>query len=387
MQYNTVDGAQLSEIGLGCNPLGGVYGPVDVAEFRRVIRRAYDLGVNFFDAADAHSQTEIVLGKAVEPFRDQILIATKAGRKDGFEPELSPGYLTEACEASLRRLGTAWIDLYQVDYADPKTTFEQVVETLEGLKQAGKIRRYGISHLPEDGLETFFQHGDIFSLLAPFSLRHPEAGGAVMSLCHQHQAAFLACSVTGRGMLTGTLPPHPDFEPGDTRVLDPLFQRQQYRSGIRLAEKLTKVAAQYGKTAAQVAIAWVLSHEAVTCALTGPSSVAHLEENLAASGWQLPQEALAALEMHCQTEEDALLQDQRQSLEQILTNPLQEDDLEAYQDLLSAMEVALCLDLVAEEAIYPLYLDFHRLRNDIENARPALEEIHAQLQEMIGLWG
>ncbi len=385
MQYRTVDGMQLSEIGLGCDALGGVYGPVDVAEFRRVIRRAYQLGVNFFDATDAHSQAEVVLGKAVKPFRDQILIATKVGRKDGFEPELSSDYLTEACEASLRRLGTAWIDLYQVDYADPKTTFEEVVETLESLKQAGKIRRYGISHLPEEGLETFFRHGDVFSLLAPFSLRHPEAGLAVMSLCRQHEAAFLACRVTGRGMLTGKLPPHPNFEPGDTRVLDPLFQRQRYRSGVRLGEKLAQIGAQYGKSAAQLAIAWVLSHEAVTCALTGPSSVAHLEENLAASGWQLPQEALATLEMHCQAEEDALLQEQRQALEQILTNPLQEDNLEAYHDLLSAMEVALSLDLVTEEAIYPLYLDFHRLRNDIENARSELQAIHAQLQEMISL--
>ncbi len=385
MQYRTIDGIQLSEIGLGCDALGGVYGPVDVAEFEGVIRRAYQLGVNFFDVTDAHSQTEVILGKAVEPFRDQILIATKVGRKDGFEPELSPGYLTEACEASLRRLGTAWIDLYQVDYADPKTTFEAVVETLEGLKQAGKVRRYGVSHLPEEGLETFFRHGDVFSLLAPFSLIGPEAGGAVMSLCHQHQAAFLACSVTGRGVLTGTLPPHPDFEPGDMRALDPLFQRERYHSGIRLADTLAQIGAQYGKTAAQMAIAWVLSHPQVTCALTGPSSVAHLEENLGASGWTLPEEALDALEMHCQSEEDALLQGQRQSLEQILTNPLQEDNLEAYQDLLSAMEVALCLDLVTEEAIYPLYLDFHRLRNDIENARPALGEIHAQLQEMIGL--
>jgi hypothetical protein len=206
-----------------------------------------------------------------------------------------------------------------------------------------------------------------------------------MSLCRQHQAAFLACSVTGRGILTGKLPPYPSFEPGDTRLLDPLFQRQQYHSGIRLAEKLAQVGAQYGKSAAQLAIAWVLSHQAVTCALTGPSSVAHLEENLAASGWQLPQEALATLEIHCRAEEDALLQEQRQALEQILANPLQDDNLEAYQDLLLTMEVALCLDLVTEEAIYPLYLDFHRLRNEIENARPDLEEIHAQLQEMIGL--
>jgi aryl-alcohol dehydrogenase-like predicted oxidoreductase len=385
MQYRAVDGVQLSEIGLGCDALGGVYGPVDVAEIEGVIRRAYDLGVNFFDATDVHSQAEVVLGKAVKPFRDQILIATKVGRKDGFEPELSSDYLTEACEASLRRLGTEWIDLYQVDYADPKTTFEQVVETLEELKQAGKIRRYGISHLPEERLEEFFRHGDVFSLLAPFSLIKSEIGLAVMSLCRQHQAAFLACSVTGRGMLTGKLPPYPSFEPGDTRMLDPLFQRQQYRSGIRLAEKLARVGAQYGKSAAQMAISWVLSHEAVTCALTGPSSVAHLEENLAASGWQLPQEALATLEIHCRAEEDALLQEQRQALEQILANPLQDDNLEAYQDLLLTMEVALCLDLVTEEAIYPLYLDFHRLRNEIENARPDLEEIHAQLQEMIGL--
>ncbi|MEA3351023.1 MAG: aldo/keto reductase, partial [Chloroflexota bacterium] len=221
----------------------------------------------------------------------------------------------------------------------------------------GKIRRYGISNLPEEGIETFFRNGNITSLMLRFNSVERGARQKLLPLCRAHNVGGIAYSVTGRGMLTGKLPQQPEFEAGDTRNLDPLFQCQRYQSGLRLAAKLAEIGDRYGKTPAQTAIAWVLSHDGVTCALTGPATIAHLEENIDASGWELSVDDLQELEVHFQQEEERLLKVQQASLERILPNPLQQDPLEAFMDIMNVIEIALCLNLVSSEEIFSLYLE------------------------------
>ena len=148
MEYRTHQGFTISEIGVGCYALGGVYGQVDQPEFQSMLRRAYELGVNFFDTAEAYGDGERVLGEALRPFRQQVLIATKVGVKEGVEPNLSPGYIRSASEASLKALGTDYIDLYQVHFDDPHTPVQETVGALDELVAAGKVRRYGLGHLP-----------------------------------------------------------------------------------------------------------------------------------------------------------------------------------------------------------------------------------------------
>ncbi|RPI21466.1 MAG: aldo/keto reductase, partial [Chloroflexota bacterium] len=140
MQYRQQGDFKLSEIGLGCYSLSGVYGKKDPQAFKAVVRCAFDLGVNFFDTAEAYGNAEQVLGQAVRPFRQQVYIATKVGVKEGVKPNLTEAYIRSACDQSLAMLGSDTIDLYQVHFDDPETPVAETVSALEGLKKAGKIR-------------------------------------------------------------------------------------------------------------------------------------------------------------------------------------------------------------------------------------------------------
>ena len=133
---------------MGTYSLSGVYGSKDIEKFRRMIKRAFKLGANFFDTAEGYGDAEKILGETVESFREEIIIATKVGIRKGFEPNLSRKYVLKACDRSLKRLKTDYIDLYQVHFNDPVTPIGEVVKTLEELVDMGKIRYYGIGHLP-----------------------------------------------------------------------------------------------------------------------------------------------------------------------------------------------------------------------------------------------
>jgi aryl-alcohol dehydrogenase-like predicted oxidoreductase len=286
---------------------------VDVEAYKATLRRAYELGVTVFDAAEAYGDAEGILGEVVRPFRDDVVVATKVGVREGLEPNLSAAYVTEACEASLRRLGMARIDLYQVHFDDPDTPVGETVAALEGLIRSGKIRRYGVGHLPLPRVVQYMEDGDVFSVLMEFSAVARGAREQLLPLCEEREVAAIGFSVTGRGLLTGRYTEDHAFPDGDIRQIDPLFQRERFRSGLRVAEKLAAIGARYGKTPAQTAIAWVLAQPGITCALTGPSSIDHLEENLAASGWTIPDEELADLDAWLDRERRRLARAQRTS--------------------------------------------------------------------------
>ena len=159
MRYRTHQDLTLSEIGVGCYALSGVYGSKDLAQFKDMLVRAYELGVNFFDVAEGYGEGESILGEVVRSFRSDIHIATKVGVVDGLEPNLSGAYIQEACERSLIRLQTDTIDLYQVHFDDPQTPVEETVDALETLKQDGKIRHYGVCHLPIERVAEYMRLG------------------------------------------------------------------------------------------------------------------------------------------------------------------------------------------------------------------------------------
>ena len=258
MEYREHDGFRISEVSLGCYALSGAYGTKDVEEFKRTLRRAYELGVNFFDVAEAYGDAEQLLGEAVKPFRKEVYIATKVGICRGLKPDLSRAYIERACEESLERLQTDYIDFYQVHFDDPDTPVEGTVGALEGLTSAGKIRRYGLGHLPVERVERYFELGKVFSVMVELSAVAREARERLLPLCRAHNVGAIAFSVTGRGLLTG-IQGRPQFEPGDIRNIDSLFQRERFQSGLRVAGKLAELGERYGKTPAQTAIAWVLT--------------------------------------------------------------------------------------------------------------------------------
>ena len=380
MHYRTHRTERLSEIGFGCYALSGSYGKVDPEQFVGLIRRACELGVTLFDTADIYGQAEEVLGRSVAPFRDRVWIATKVGWGVKGRPDCSPDHVRASCEMSLRRLATDYIDLYQIHFHDHVTPIQETVGTLEDLKAAGKIRHYGLGHLPPGRMTQYLAAGDAFSVLTELSAVARGSLVRHLPLCRQHRVGVIAFGITGRGLLTGGIGPDPSFAEGDIRRIDPLFQRERLASGLRIADRLRAIGAKHGRTPVQAAIAWVLAQPQVVCALTGPSRLAHLEENLGSSGWNLDPEDLASLDQYLEVEEAHVRGEQMLSLHRLLTEALMPQG--AFADLVYLLETLAERELVPEEEIMPLYGKLMPLRRrPPADVVEELQAIQAELRE------
>ncbi len=356
MRYYEQDGLKVSQIGVGCYGLSGAYGAKDRAELARVLRRAGELGVTFFDTASAYGDAEEFLGNVIRDFRDDVCLATKVGLAgQGATSDLSPQAIRASCELSLKRLGTDYIDLYQVHYDDPHAAVGEVVGAFESLKAAGKIRAWGVSHLPPDRVREYCTVGRPFSVMMELSAAARDAVRTRLPICKECGAVAIAFSVTARGLLTGAIKRGHTFEPGDIRSYDPLFQREQFESGLRVAARLAALAERHSKTPAQVGIAWALSQPQVVCALTGPSAVSHLEENLGAADWRLPQDDLDDLRAVLDSEDHWLAQEQLKSVCAILEGELSPDIEKTFADLVYVLETAVALSALTEEVVVPMF--------------------------------
>lgn len=377
MEYRTYRGERLSEIGVGCYGLGGAYGARDPESFVGLLRRAITLGVTFFDTADVYGPAEEVLGRALAPFRDRVWIATKVGASESGRPDCSHAHVVASCERSLERLGVERIDLYQIHFDDPQTPVAETVGALDELVAAGKIRRYGVGHLPPARVAEYLAAGDVFSMLTELSAVARGALERTAPLCRAHGVGLIAFSVTGRGLLTGKVGSKTVFEAGDIRRLDPLFQRARRASGLRVAEQLRRVGERHGKTPVQVAIAWVLAQPGVICALTGPSTFAHLEENLSGSGWTIDSDDLAELERFLDAEGRRLRREQTAELRAILNAEAPPEQV--FTDLIYSLETLVELGLADEGQVMPAFQQLWALRDRSEPAE--LARIRASLRE------
>ncbi|MBD3336253.1 MAG: aldo/keto reductase [Candidatus Eisenbacteria bacterium] len=379
MEYRNTDGKPLSVLGVGCYALSGAYGPKDPEAFGAMLRRAHELGVTYFDTADVYGSAEEVLGRAMEPFREKIWIATKAGAGEDGRPLTSAEHIRRSCEGSLRRLRTDAIDLYQIHYDDPSTPVDETLGALEALQQEGKILRYGVGHLPLEKVRAYFEKGRPFSELIELSPVSRRARQDLLPLCVKHGVGVVAFSVTGRGLLTGKFRPGHEFEENDIRRIDPLWQRERLASGQRVAERLAALASKYGKTPAQTAVAWTLAQPAVICALTGPSTIEHLEENLGGAGWTIADADLRSFDEFLRSEDERLLQEQLQAVHSILTQDL--DPATAFRDLVYVLETLVEQAVASEEEILPLFQRLFGLRGHrFEEAGTRLREIQAEAQ-------
>ncbi|MTI95862.1 MAG: aldo/keto reductase [Firmicutes bacterium] len=332
----------LPQLGYGCYALAGAYGNC-LSEQQKLsqIQLAYDLGIRFFDTAGNYGDTEITLGRAVASFRDKILVASKVGPTDDGKVRLTRKHVMASCEQSLRRLGTDYLDLLQVHFDDPDTPVAETVAALESLQAQGKIRAYGVGHLPVDRVREYVQFGSVATVLAEMNavsrLRYQE----LMPLQEKWGFAIIAFSVTGRGLLTGKVTPQTRFASGDIRQLDPMFRRAKLTAGLRLADELAAIGAKFGKSPAQIAIAWVLQHSGVTTALTGPLDPNHLRENVAVADWRLPQEYFARMNKVIEQQEKLVRHQIVQEVREILVAPLAADPGQAQVDLVYVLEHAL----------------------------------------------
>ena len=384
MKYRKHKDLTVSEVGVGCYALSGVYGVKDVKEFKQMLNRAYNLGINFFDTANAYGDAERILGEVVKPYRKDVYIATKVGIKGGVKPTLSGKYIKAACEKSFERLQTDHIDFYQVHFDDPDTPVEETVGVLEELVSDGKIRYYGVGHLPIERVEIYCKIRNVFSVLMELSAVTRNSREKLLQLCQTYGVGAIAFSVTGRGLLTRRFQKRKVFESGDIRNIDPLFQQERFQSGLRVVEKLTKVGRQYGKTPTQVAITWVLSQQGIICALTGSSTIGHLEENIGGSGWLLSSVDLKDLELFFKQEDVWLEREQRLSIRQVLSKPLQKESSKAFVNLVYVIETAILLGLTSEKEVLPIFQELYRMRKALdEDVVPKLENIRKRLCDII----
>ena len=221
MHYRKNNEATLSEIGIGCYPLSGAYGKVNLENFKKVIQEAYAHGVNFFDTADTYGDYgEQILGDVIKPFRQNVIIATKVGILLGTEPNLSSAYINKSVEKSLSKLQTDYIDIYQIQFDDHRTPVDEIIETLDGLVQQGKIRYFGVCQLPYNVIKKYAEFGNLFSVSMEFSALSQDVRGKLLPYCQKNHLAGIAHNVTGRGILTGKYNSSVTFEPGDIRILE-----------------------------------------------------------------------------------------------------------------------------------------------------------------------
>jgi len=355
VEYQNSNGLNLSKIGVGCYSLSGVYGKKDINQFKEMINRAYKAGISFFDTAAAYGDAEKILGEIIKPYRDRVILSTKVGVEDGAKPVLSSDYIKKSCEDSLKRLNTDYIDVYNVHFNDPETAVEETVAAFEDLVREGKIRKYGLGHLPMEKVTEYIEKGNIFSILMELSAVSRKSAKVLLPFCRKHKINGIAFSVTGRGLLTGKYDKNTRFEKGDIRNLDPQFQREKLDYSLKIMIKLRELGKGMGKTPVQVAIGWVLAREGISTALIGPSTVEHLEENLGGTGWVFPAEELNQLDDFIAEQEKILKRNECDTIESIMDNELSGDREKDFVDLVYCIETAITNDFVKEEEILPVF--------------------------------
>jgi aryl-alcohol dehydrogenase-like predicted oxidoreductase len=299
-------GIETPAIGLGCMGMSSVYGAADDVTSIAVIHRALELGITFLDTADIYGAggNEELVGRAIKGKRDQVVLATKFGRvlkgswgdSKGNDIVGSPAYVKRAAEASLRRLGVETIDLYYQHRVDPKTPIEETVGAMAELVKEGKVRCLGLSEAAPETIRRAHAVHPISALQTEYSLWTRDPEDELLALTKVLGITFVAYSPLGRGFLAGKLKSPDDLAPDDWRRLSPRFQGDNFRKNLELVEELEAMARDKGASAAQLALAWLLTRGEHVVPIPGSRRIERLEENAAAADISLTDDELHRLE-------------------------------------------------------------------------------------------
>jgi aryl-alcohol dehydrogenase-like predicted oxidoreductase len=303
MQRRTLGNSQLevSAMGLGCMGLSFGYGPaVDKQHGVSLIRGAVDRGVTFFDTAEAYGPftNEELVGEALAPFREQVVIATKFGFKNGETGkglDSRPKNIRSVTESSLRRLQTDYIDLLYQHRVDPNVPIEDVAGAVKELIGEGKVRHFGMSEAGAATLRQAHAVEPVAALQSEYSMWWREPENEVLPVCEELGIGFVPFSPLGKGFLTGAINEKTTFDKTDFRNVVPRFTEENRRANQSLVDVLTQIAARKEATLAQIALAWLLAQKPYIVPIPGTTKLHRLEENIAAVSVELSPGDLAEI--------------------------------------------------------------------------------------------
>jgi len=297
---------EVSALGLGCMGLSSGFGPPVEKQYGiSLIRAAFERGVTFFDTAEAYGPfaNEELVGEALAPFRDHVVIATKFGFKIDPKagrtlPEVDsrPEHIREVAEASLKRLKTDVIDLFYQHRVDPSVPIEDVAGTVKDLIQQGKVRQFGLSEAGVQTIRRAHKVQPVAALQSEYSLWWKEPEAEIIPTLEELGIGFVPFSPLGKGFLTGAINEETTFDKGDFRSIVPRFTQENRKANQVLVEVLGRFAKQKNATPAQIALAWLLAQKPWIVPIPGTTKLQRIEENIASASIELAQDDLRQID-------------------------------------------------------------------------------------------
>ncbi|MDE1155552.1 MAG: aldo/keto reductase [Acidobacteriaceae bacterium] len=294
-------GLKVSALGLGCMGLSFGYGPATEKEQGiALIRSAFDRGVTFFDTAEAYGPytNEELVGEAVQPFRDKVVIATKFGFKDGIPSnglDSRPETIRHHVDAALQRLRTDRIDLLYQHRVDPAVPIEEVAGTVKELIAAGKVKHFGLSEAGAGAIRKAHAVQPVAALQSEYSLWWREPEQEVLPVLEELGIGFVPFSPLGKGFLTGAINEKTQFDSTDFRNVVPRFSAEARKANQKLVDVLGVIAEGKNVTRAQIALAWLLAQKPWIVPIPGTTKISRLEENMGAASVSLTAEELQSI--------------------------------------------------------------------------------------------